>query len=64
MGYPTKMQVIQRGKNQQWCVNFPSALARAMDFVKSEVVEWEIIDKSTLVLKRTIRRPGYDTQGK
>lgn len=52
MGYPTKIQVIKRGQNQQWYVNFPIALAQAMDFDKSEVVEWEIVDKYTLKLKR------------
>jgi len=52
MGYPTRMQVIRRGHNQQWSVNFPAAIAQAMDFKKSEVVEWEIIDKRSLRLKR------------
>lgn len=52
MGYPTRMQVIRRGQNQQWSVNFPAALAQAMDFKKSEVVEWEIIDKRSLKLRR------------
>ncbi|HAG08228.1 MAG TPA: hypothetical protein DCK87_01490 [Desulfotomaculum sp.] len=52
MGYPTRIQVIKRGNNQQWYVNFPAAIARAMNFKKSEVVEWEIIDKRCLKLKR------------
>lgn len=55
MGYPTRMQVIKRGQNQQWSVNFPAALAQAMDFKKSEVVEWEIIDKRSLKLRRTAK---------
>ncbi len=56
MGYPTRMQAIKRGRNQQWFVNFPAAIARAMNFTKSEVVEWEIIDKSSLKLKRIAKR--------
>ena len=52
MGYPTRMQMIKRGHNQQWFVNFPAAIAQAMNFTKSEVVEWEIIDKRSLKLKR------------
>lgn len=52
MGLPTKVQLINRKRSKQWYVNFPSALARAMDFTKGEVVEWFIEDKGTLVLKR------------
>ena len=52
MGYPTRMQVVKRGRNRQWFVNFPAALAAAMGFEKSEIVEWEIIDRITLRLKR------------
>jgi hypothetical protein len=52
MGYPTKVQLIQRDASKQWYVNFPSALAQAMEFTKSEVVEWIIKDKDTLVLQR------------
>ena len=56
MGYPTKMQAIKRGKSFQWFINFPAALAAAMDFEKSEIVEWEIIDKNTLRLKRKVSK--------
>jgi hypothetical protein len=52
MGYPTKMQAVKRGRSFQWFVNFPAALAAAMGFVKSETVEWEVIDRNTLKLKR------------
>ena len=56
MGYPTKVQLIQRDASKQWYVNFPSALAQAMEFAKSEVVEWIIKDKDTLVLQRKARK--------
>lgn len=58
MGYPTKVQLIQRDTSKQWYVNFPSALAQAMEFAKSEVVEWIIKDKDTLVLQRKARKAG------
>ena len=53
MGYPTTIQLIARSKGNQWYVNFPNALAKALDFEKGEVFEWEIVDKMKLVLKRT-----------
>ena len=52
MGYPTKVQLIQRRASTQWYVNFPAALARALEFEKGEVVEWVIQDKHHLVLER------------
>ena len=52
MGYPTKVQLIQRQASTQWYVNFPAALARALEFEKGEVVEWVIQDKHHLMLKR------------
>ena len=53
MGYPTKIQLIKRKDSEQWYINFPAALAQAMDFQKSEVVEWEIEDRHNLRLSRT-----------
>ena len=52
MGFPTKVQLIQRQASQQWYINFPSALAQAMDFVRGETVEWTVEDKSLLALRR------------
>lgn len=54
MGYPTKIQLIKRAKSEQWYINFPSAIAQAMEFEKGEVVEWVIQDKATMTLKRTV----------
>lgn len=53
MGYPTTIQLVVRGKGNQWYVNFPSAIAKAMDFKKGEVVEWSIETKTEFRLKRT-----------
>ena len=52
MGFPTKVQLINRKKSQQWYINFPSAVAQAMEFFRGETVEWFIEDKETLVLHR------------
>lgn len=52
MGYPTKIQLIARQKGQQWYVNFPNALAQAMNFQKGETVEWEVETKEVLKMVR------------
>jgi hypothetical protein len=53
MGYPTTVQLIQRKTSQQWYVNLPATLARSMELKKGEVVEWIVIDKNTLTLRRS-----------
>ncbi len=52
MGFPTKVQLISRKASEQWYVNFPSAIAQAMEFSKGETVEWIISDKGHLILAR------------
>jgi len=52
MGYPSKIQRIKRKTSEQWFVNFPSAVAQAMEFKKSETMEWIIENKGLLFLKR------------
>jgi len=53
MGYPTTIQLISRNKGNHWYVNFPNALAKALDFKKGEIVEWEIVEKNKLLVTRT-----------
>ena len=54
MGYPTKVQLIKRKKTaDQYYINFPTAIAEAMDFSKGEIVEWIIEDKANLILHRS-----------
>jgi hypothetical protein len=53
MGFPTKIQLIKREKSEQWYINFPSAIAQAMNFERGEVVEWSIEDKTKLTLSRS-----------
>jgi hypothetical protein len=52
MGFPTKVQLIKRRSSEQWYINFPSAVAQAMEFVRGETVEWIIEDKALLALRR------------
>jgi len=52
MGFPTKIQLIKRAKSEQWYINFPSAIAQAMEFERGEVVEWLIEDKHKMILQR------------
>lgn len=52
MGYKTKIQLINRAKSEQWYINFPSAVAQAMEFQKGEIVEWLIDDHQRMVLSR------------
>lgn len=58
MGYPTKVQLIKRKESEQWYINFPSAIAQAMEFVKGETVEWVVEDKTRLTLKRPAAPPA------
>ncbi len=56
MGYSTRVQLIKRRSSHQWYVNFPAALAEAMEFEKGELVEWAVESKRRLSLKRTLKR--------
>ena len=58
MGFPTKVQLINRKSSRQWYIGFPSALAQAMEFERGETVEWIIEDKSQLVLRRLAPPPS------
>jgi hypothetical protein len=57
MGFPTKVQLINRKSSEQWYINFPSALAQAMEFSRGEVVEWFVEHKDLLALKRPSAPP-------
>jgi hypothetical protein len=52
VGYPTTIQLIRRRRSQQWYVNFPAAVANALDFSKGETVEWTVLDRRRLLLSR------------
>ena len=61
MGYPTKVQLIKRKASEQWYINFPAALAQALEFERGEVVEWVIEDRANLLLHR---RPTASNEAK
>ncbi len=53
MGYPTKVQLISRKKSaDQYYINFPTAVAEALEFEKGETVEWIIEDKANIIAHR------------
>jgi hypothetical protein len=52
VGFPTKVQLIKRKSSEQWYINFPSAVAQAMEFSRGETVEWIVEDKALLALRR------------
>jgi len=53
MGYPTKVQLIKRAKSEQFYVNFPAAVAQAIELTGGEEVEWLIDDHQNVVLRRS-----------
>ena len=56
MGHMVKMQKVDRGKTRSFYLNFPAALADAMEVEKGEQFEWVLEDKNTVWLRRTQRR--------
>lgn len=58
MGFPTRVQLIKRKASEQWYINFPSAIAQAMEFERGETVEWIIEDKGQLVVRRRRTPPS------
>lgn len=58
MGFPTKVQLIKRKASEQWYINFPSAVAQAMEFSRGETVEWVVEDKALLALRRLAPPPS------
>jgi hypothetical protein len=54
MGYPSKIQVIERAKGQrQFYLICPAPLAQALGMQKSETIEWTVEDQHTIIIKRT-----------
>lgn len=59
MGYPVKMQKVERPTNQSFYLNFPSALAQALNIHKGESFEWIVENKNMLLLKRMRKLPRH-----
>jgi antitoxin component of MazEF toxin-antitoxin module len=52
MGYPVKIQKVERPTNRSYYLNVPAALAEAIQVSKGEQFEWFLEDQNTLVLRR------------
>jgi bifunctional DNA-binding transcriptional regulator/antitoxin component of YhaV-PrlF toxin-antitoxin module len=52
MGYPVKVQKVDRPTNTSFYVNFPAALAESAGIKKGEEMEWLVEDRNCFVLKR------------
>ena len=52
MGFKAKIQMIKRKKSEQYYINFPSAVAQAMEFEKGDEVEWIVRSRNSLTLQR------------
>lgn len=57
MGYSVKIQKVDRGATKSYYINFPAALAEAVNLEKGEEMKWELEDKNTFILKRVITAP-------
>jgi hypothetical protein len=53
MGFISKVQVIERANtNRQFYFICPAPLAQAMEIEKGESIEWVVVDKQTLTIRR------------
>jgi hypothetical protein len=62
VGYPVKIQRVDRGQTQSFYVNFPAAIAEAAHIVKGEAWEWIIEDRNEFVFRRV--KPAPSTRNK
>ena len=56
MGYPVKIQKVERPTNKSYYVNLPAALAESAGIEKGEEMEWLVEDRNCFVLRRTSAR--------
>lgn len=53
MGFQSKVQVIERaGGTRQFYLICPAPLAEAMELEKGEAIEWVVVDKHELTIRR------------
>jgi antitoxin component of MazEF toxin-antitoxin module len=64
ISYPLRVQAIRsRGQNPRLYVSFPLALAAAIGLEPGEEVEWELLDRGELHLRRpTAAAPSTHTR--
>lgn len=58
MGYPVKLQKVDRPTNRSYYINLPTALAEAIQVQKGEEFEWIIEDRNILMLRRVMQLPS------
>jgi hypothetical protein len=57
--YPVRVQAIRsKGQNPRLYVSFPLALAAAIGMEPGEEVEWELLDRGELHLRRPTSPPA------
>lgn len=52
MGNVSRVQCSQRKGGEHWSVGLPNAVAQAMELLPGEAVEWVVVDKEELLLRR------------
>lgn len=62
MGYPVKLQKVERPTNRSYYINLPTALAEAIQAQKGEEFEWIIEDRNILMLRRLKQLPSVRTE--
>ena len=56
--YCMRVQIIRsKGRDNRFYVNIPLPLAAALDLVAGEEIQWQLLDRSDLRLKRLEPRP-------
>ena len=56
---PTKLQLISRKKGaDQYYINFPTAVAEALELQKGETIEWIIENKANIIAHRPVVPPS------
>lgn len=64
MGYPVKIQKVERPTNRSYYVNLPVALAESICITKGEEMEWVVDDRNTLVLLRKKQKKATRKESK
>jgi hypothetical protein len=62
--YPMKVQVIRsKGVSTRFYINIPLPLAAAIDLAPGEEMQWQLLSRSDLRLRR-VADPGARSKGK
>lgn len=59
MPYQVKMQKVERPTNRSYYINFPAALADALEVSKGEAFEWRVEDRNTFVPRRVKEKKSF-----